>query len=107
MSFDELVFGTYDETVTEGVHCVNTHAQRRVENVSFVFSVVGTQNHLTIISADENHSSSLRPRVAREVCRDISSLLEIVDLRVFLSEDSVIFLLPLLHVDESVPRARD
>ena len=45
--------------------------------------------------------------MARIICRNIASLLNIVNLGVVVLENGVILLLALLHVDEGVARASD
>ena len=89
------------------MYSVNSHSQWRVKNVALILTIISTENHLSIICADKDHSSLLGPRMAREVGGDVTTLLQVVDLRVVLSEDRVVLLFSLLHVNEGVAGASD
>ena len=47
---------------------VDALAQWRVENIGLVFTIISTEDHLSIVCADKDHTSGLGPSVAGEVC---------------------------------------
>ena len=103
----EFIFGANYETAREGVACVDAHTKGWIEDVRLIFTVVGTEDYLAIVCADEDHSSGLWPGVACVICRNIAPLLNIVDLGVVVLENCVVFLLALLHIHEGVARTSD
>ena len=103
----EHVFDTNDESILEGKYGINAFTNRGICDVGLVLAIVSAQEHLAIVSADEDHASHLRPAVAREVSGDVATLLNAVDLRVIMRKEYVVFLLPLLHVDIGVVWASD
>ena len=76
----EVVPFADDETVREAVDSVDGLAEWGLEDVALILTIVGAEEHLTIIRANKDHASGLRPAMAGEVRRDGASLLQIVDL---------------------------
>ena len=76
----EVVPFADDETVRETVDSVDGLAEWGLEDVALILTIVGAEEHLTIIRANKDHAGGLRPAMAGEVRRDGASLLQIVDL---------------------------
>ena len=105
---DEVLALAHHETVFKAVDCADRLAERRLKNVALVLAIVGAEEHLTVIGANEDHTRLLRPVMAGEIGGNGAPLLQIVDLTVIRSENGVVLLLfSLLEVDESVAWAGD
>jgi len=70
----ELGILAYDKTVLCRVDCVNSLPQGWFKDVGLVLTIFGTENHFSIVCADQDHSSALRPGMASEISRNISPL---------------------------------
>ena len=57
----DAVFSADDKAVGERVHRVDAASFRRVRHIALILTIVGTEKHLTIVSADKDHTSGLRP----------------------------------------------
>ena len=103
----EHVLDTDDKAFFKCEDGIDAFADRGIGDVRLVLTIIGTKQHFTVISADKDHTSGPVPIVAREVRGDVTTLFEVVDLRVILREENVVVLLALLHVNVGVVGTRN
>ena len=104
----ETTLDSQQESTLIRVDAVDGIALRRLQNVGLVGSIVLTQDHFSIVCAHQDHACAFGPGMAGEVRRNVSTFLQVVDLRMLMSQYVVVLWVTLvLQVVVSVVGTRD